>query len=91
VMRVLRKGVELGYFYEGAIGSKEGRWRTRRFIMTRRLAPHFKLDPMGFSGYLFVTGDFLHEAISNPKRALQLFKDKRLDSDESVSQLRLEF
>ncbi len=91
IMRILRLGVRHGYFYEAAIGSKEGSWRTRRYIMTRRLAPHFKLDPMGFSGYLFVTFELLSLAISNPKQAIISFRENRLGSVVDSSQLPLEF
>ena len=91
IMRILRLGVRHGYFYEAAIGTKEGRWRTRRFIMTRRLAPHFKLDPMGFSGYLFVTSELLGLAISSPKQAITSFQENRLGSVVDSTQLPLEF
>jgi hypothetical protein len=90
-MDVLRLGVRLGYLYEAAIGAKEGRWRTRRYIMTRRLAPHFKLDPTGFSGYLFVTADLLALAIENPKQAIAAFRDDRLGAVVDSKQLPLEF
>lgn len=92
IMRVLRLGVRHGYFYEAAIGTKEGNWRTKRYVMTRRLAPHFKLDPMGFSGYLFVTTALLQEAITNPKRAVTAFQEDRLGMAVlEVSQLPLGF
>lgn len=91
IMRILRLGVRHGYLYEAAIGSKEGRWRTRRYIMTRRLAPHFKLDPTGFSGYLFVTTELLTLAIGNPKQAVIDFKEERLGSVVDSQQLPLEF
>lgn len=91
IMRILRLGVRNGYFYEAAIGSKEGRWRTRRYIMTRRLAPHFKLDPMGFSGYLFVTSELLSSALENPKHAISAFLEKRLGKVVEQDQLPLEF
>jgi hypothetical protein len=78
IMRIIRLGVQHGYFYESTIGAKEGNWRTRRYVMTRRLSPHFKLDPTGFSGYLFVTTALLQEAIANPKRAVTIFQENRL-------------
>mgnify|MGYP000291157281 FL=1 len=68
VMRILKLGVRHGFLYEGSIGSKDGRFRTRRFVLSRRLAPMFKLDPTGFAGYLFVTSELLQSAISNPAR-----------------------
>lgn len=91
IMRIIRLGVRYGYFYEASIGSKEGRWRTRRYIMTRRLASHFKLDPMGFSGYLFVTSELLGLAINSPSKAINSFKGNRLGSVVKESQLPLEF
>jgi hypothetical protein len=91
IMRIFKLGVRNGYFYEAAIGSKEGRWRTRRYVMTRRLAPHFKLDPMGFSGYLFVTSELLAEALVNPRHAISEFQAKRLGRVVEQDQLPLEF
>ena len=77
-MRIFRLGVRHGYFYHAAIGTKEGRWRTHRYVMTRRLAPHFKLDPNGFAGCLFVTTELLDLALVNPKKAVAAFRNKRL-------------
>lgn len=90
VMRVLSLGVRHGLFYQAAIGSKEGRWRTKRYVMTRRLAPHFKLDPMGFAGYLFVTSDLLTAAMTNPRQAVNRFLQERLGTVISESQLAFE-
>ena len=92
VMKVIRLGIRNGFFYEAAIGTKEGKWRTRRYVMTRRLAPQFTLDPMGFSGYLFVTTDLLKLAIENPKLAVTSFKENRLGNvvDERQLELRLQ-
>lgn len=78
VLNILELGVRHGYLYEATIGTKDGRGRTRRFVMTRRLAPLFKLDPTGFSGYLFVTNQLLQTAIQNPNRAISEFESGRL-------------
>lgn len=90
IMNILELGVRHGYLYEAAIGTKDGRWRTRRFVMTRRLAPLFKLDPTGFSGYLFVTTELLQLAISNPARAVRDFEKDRLGAVLEDAQLSLE-
>ena len=82
VMRIFRLGVRHGYFYHAAIGTKEGRWRTHRYVMTRRLAPHFKLDPNGFAGCLFVTTELLDLALVNPKQAVAAFRNNRLGVSE---------
>lgn len=91
VTKIINLGVKHGYLYNATIGSKDGKWRTRRYVMTRRLAPVFKLDPMGFSGYLFVTSDLLLTAIHNPARAIREFEEKRLGTILDEQQLRLEF
>lgn len=89
VMRILKLGVKHGFLYEGTIGSKDGKSRTRRFVLTRRLAPMFKLDPTGFAGYLFVTSEFLQGALTNPARTVREFENSRLGIIES-SQIPLE-
>ena len=79
VEKVIRLGVENGYFYESYVGSKDGRSRTRRYVLTRRIAPYFKLDPTGFSGYLFVTNELLHIAIEDDAKAIAYFRRSRLN------------
>lgn len=91
VMNILELGVRHGYLYEAAIGTKDGRWRTRRFVMTRRLAPLFKLDPTGFSGYLFVTTQLLQSAMQNPAKTVKDFENGRLGKVVEDTQLPLEF
>lgn len=81
---ILKLGVQTGYLHESSIGNKEGTGRTRLFILSRRLAPYFKLDPTSFAGYLFVTNDLLWEGIINPPRMLRTFL-KRLEKGEIES------
>lgn len=71
VQRVLNLGVEEGYLYRATIGTKRGHGRTARYVLSRRLAPFFSLDPTSFSGYLFVTNDNLRQAMSNPNAFLR--------------------
>ncbi len=87
---VLKIGVEEGYFYESYIGNKEGSGRTKLYVLTRRLAPSFKLDPMGFSSYKFVTCKFLLEATNRPKATLSTLKSKNIDEVLEESQLSLD-
>jgi hypothetical protein len=63
VQRVLDLGVQEGYFYRTTIGTKTGHGRTARYVLSRRLAPYFSLDPTSFSGYLFVTSENLRRAM----------------------------
>jgi hypothetical protein len=71
LLDILELGVRSGYFYKSAIGRKDGMGRTTLYVLTRRLAPAFKLDPMGFSGYLTVTNDYLSGLLVNPNSYLK--------------------
>ena len=76
ILDVLSYGVASGYFTEATIGNKEGTGRTRLYVLTRRLAPAFLLDPFGFAGYLFVTNQFLHKAMANPASTIREFTNR---------------
>lgn len=67
ILDVFRLGLQYGYFHESSIGNKEGTGRTKMFVLSRRLAPFFSLDPTGFSGYKFVTSATIREAMARPK------------------------
>ena len=71
VQRVLDLGVQEGYFYKTTIGTKTGHGRTARYVLSRRLAPYFSLDPTSFSGYLFVTSENLRRAMLNQHALLR--------------------
>ncbi|OEU66350.1 MAG: hypothetical protein BA863_16055 [Desulfovibrio sp. S3730MH75] len=67
ISAVFELGIQHGYFHKSSIGNKEGTGRTPLYILTRRLAPVFKLDPTSFAGYKFMTNEVLREAMQNPK------------------------
>ena len=67
ILRIFKLGVQFGYFHEASIGNKEGTGRTRMFVLSRRLAPYFMLDPTAFAGYKFVTNAAVKEAIVRPR------------------------
>lgn len=69
--RVLRLGIRYGYFHESTIGNKDGTGRTRLYILSRRLAPLFNLDPTSFAGYLFVRSTVIEQALVNPDSFLR--------------------
>lgn len=89
VLDVLNLGVQYGYFHESSIGNKEGTGRTRLFVLSRRLAPFFSLDPTGFAGYKFITNDVLREAISRPKAFVEKLSKNVDKVFEDPPQLRL--
>ena len=91
VLSILRLGTEEGYFHESTIGNKEGTGRTRLFIMSRRIAPCFNLDPTSFAGYLFVTNERVRQATQNPKAFLRDVEKLGLDKAFECEQLDLDF
>ena len=82
-------GVRHGYFHRSSIGNKEGTGRTRLYVLTRRLAPHFNLDPSSFAGYQFITNGRLREAMAHPDRLLRQIRKKGFDRLTDDSQLDL--
>ncbi|KDE41403.1 hypothetical protein ADINL_0083 [Nitrincola lacisaponensis] len=77
---ILDMGVQEGFLYETFIGTKEGIGRTRLYVLTRRLAPIFKLDPIGFSAYKFVTCSFLETSLSKPKTIINKLNQQGIDA-----------
>jgi hypothetical protein len=78
VAAVLDLGVQYGYFHQSTIGNKDGTGRTWLYVLSRRLAPFFLLDPTGFAGYLFVKSDDIDKAMRQPGIRLRNLKT---DSD----------
>ena len=90
VVDIFELGVKHGYFQKSTIGNKDGTGRTTLYILTRRLAPYFTLDPSGFAGYLFVTSNRLREGMLNPQELLRRVKSKGVEAAfGEASQLRL--
>ena len=79
VVEIFDMGVSYGYFQKSTIGNKDGTGRTAHYIMTRRLAPYFNLDPSSFSGYLFVTNERLRQAMNNPLNLLRKIKKQGVE------------
>lgn len=80
VQEVLDMGVTKGYLHQSSIGNKKGNGRVPLYILTRRLAPAFILDPTSFSGYKYVTNDKVLATINSPKKLLDLVKIKGFES-----------
>lgn len=90
VMRILDIGIQLGYFHRSTIGRKDSGsiGRTRLYVLNRRLAPIWTLDPNGFAGYLFLKNNVLEKAINNPFEMVKTF-DLRKTQEEDSCQLTL--
>nr|WP_264514506.1 hypothetical protein [Luteolibacter rhizosphaerae] len=87
----LKRAVSLGFLHESSIGKKGSRTggRTKLYVLTRRLAPHWTLDPTGFAGYLFLSARKLEPALTDPDGFLRKFDLDKLGGDGSVEQLEL--
>lgn len=70
---ILELGVQLGYLHKSTIGRKDAGsiGRTRLYVLNRRLAPVWTLDPNGFAGYLFLKSCLLEEALIDPNGTLK--------------------
>lgn len=89
VLEVFELGVRCGYFHRSSIGNKDGTGRTRLYVLTRRLAPYFKLDPSSFAGYLWVTNEVLREAMENSEAVLRKIKKRGVSEYFNADQLTL--
>ncbi len=89
VREIFELGVEYGYLHKSTIGKKEGAGRTALYILSRRLAPVFTLDPTSFAGYKFITNDIARLLISDPKRFQNQLRTQRLDDVVDPAQLSL--
>ena len=73
---ILDMGEQYGYLHKGTIGNKQGTGRNRLYILSRILAPHFKLDPQSFAGYQFMDSATLKIALTDKKSFLNKFSKK---------------
>lgn len=80
---VLKFGVKTGYLHRSTIGKKDGSGRTRLYILSRRLAPAFNLDPNGFVGYLWMSSETLKAALTHPSILLNRIKSGKFTVAES--------
>lgn len=69
---ILDKCEHYGYIHKRTIGNKNGTGRNRMYVLSRVLAPHFKLDPMSFAGYKFMNSSTLKIALTNKRRFLKI-------------------
>lgn len=91
VVHILELGVQLGYFHRSTIGRKDSKsgGRTRLYVLNRRLAPIWNLDPTGFAGYLFVTNKLIEEAMQQPLSLLRRLRKEGIPEDTEIIQLEL--
>lgn len=76
---------QYGYIHKGSIGNKTGTGRNRLYVLSRILAPHFKLDPTSYAGYKFMKSSVLKVALTDKKRFLKYF-EKNLEVGDNTQQ-----
>lgn len=87
VEKVLRLGVMHAYFSRTAIGRKEGMGKTECFVLSRRFAPYFKLDPNGFTAYKFLQNAELRRMMFEPEQFRKGLRASRGTGDSSQMNL----
>lgn len=90
VKAVLKLGVVYGYFHTSTLGSKSGLGRAKLYVLNRMLAPYYKLDPLSFSGYMYLTPPMLELATSNPNAFVKRVESKDYDFDKNGQDFQLE-
>ena len=81
VEEIFSLGAVYGYFHRSSIGKKDGTGRTRLYVLTRRLAPHFGLDPSSFAGYKFLTNACIRSAMAYPERTQRAIRSGKSFED----------
>lgn len=82
---IIKMGVKYGYLYADTTGNKSGMGRTKLYVLSRRLAPAFKLDPIGFSGYLSLKNDFLLEISERPNKFVNRLRRQGISNTLAAS------
>jgi hypothetical protein len=85
---VLDLGVRLGYLQKADNAAKEAIGiRLTRYVLARRLAPHYRLDVSGYAAHLSVMAGDLEIATRNPQ---EFVKKRMKQSDDEYEQLTLD-
>jgi hypothetical protein len=85
---VLDLGVRLGYLQKADNAAKEAVGvRLTRYVLARRLGPHYRLDVSGYAAHLSVTAGDLEIAT---RSAQEFVKKRQRYSDDEYEQLRLD-
>jgi hypothetical protein len=88
LQEVIDLGVKHGYFHKSTIGNKNGNGRDRLYILSRVLSPFFKLNPLSFGGYQFMSSESLKVSLTRPKVFVSAYL-KKLESSKNENELNL--
>jgi len=80
---VLNLGIQYGYLYESSISNKTKTGRSKLYILSRRLAAYFTLDPSSFAGYRHMNSSALKNALTNPQQFIKtMLKEKEEEPNQ---------
>ncbi|AZJ35256.1 hypothetical protein D6T69_06880 [Tenacibaculum singaporense] len=79
---VIDLAISYGYLHQSSIGNKHGTGRSKLYVLSRTLAPYFKLDPNGFKGYKFMNSSLLKMSLVEPQRFIKE-TTKYFDTEEN--------
>ncbi|MEZ0183735.1 hypothetical protein AB9T89_15940 [Flavobacterium oncorhynchi] len=88
LLEIIDLAEHYGYLHKSSIGNKQGTGRCKLYILSRTLAPYFKLDPRGFRGYKFMSSDTLKISLYDPTR-FEKAANKTLGKTSDSNQLNL--
>ncbi|MBV7270666.1 ORC-CDC6 family AAA ATPase [Winogradskyella luteola] len=80
---IIELAISYGYLHQSSIGNKQGTGRSKLYILSRTLAPFFKLDPTGFKGYKFMNSSMLKLSLTEPQKFVKE-STKYFDSKEDT-------
>lgn len=86
LLTILKLGITHGYLYLDSIGTKNGLGREKLYVLTRRLAPAFSLDPVGFSAHLSIKSDLLLEMSKNPQLYINRLRKNGVSTSDNSPQ-----
>jgi len=88
LQEVIDLGIKYGYFHKSTIGNKNGTGRNSLYILSRVLSPYYKLNPLSFAGYQFMSSDTLKIALTKPNDFINPYL-RKLERPENEDELTL--
>src|SRR5690606_21309633 len=85
LQEVIDLGIKYGYLHKSTIGNKTGTGRNSLYILSRVLSPYYRLNPLSFAGYQFMSSETLKIALIRPKDFINSFL-RKLDKSENETE-----
>lgn len=68
---ILHLAVQYGYLHQSSISNKQGTGKCVLYVLSRTLAPNFRIEPKGFKGYQFMSSETLRISLYDPKKFIK--------------------